>query len=80
MRVMDVGELIPCASCSKTKGRRMATEYRSTRPLERRFVELSGNRPAGGALYLVIIVVDFSPMGWPYFLKQKSDVWISLAF
>ncbi|CAN0568886.1 unnamed protein product, partial [Laminaria digitata] len=68
------GELVPCAGCSEAKGRRMAvpwsTECRSTKTLQRVFVDLSGKRPpyAGGALYLMMIVDDFSRSGWPYFL------------
>ncbi|CAN0001874.1 unnamed protein product, partial [Laminaria digitata] len=67
-----------CACCSEARGRRMAvpwsTECRSTKPLQRVFVDLSGKRPpsAGGALYLMI-VDDFSRLGWPYFLKKKSN-------
>ena len=45
------------------------TECRSTRPLEGLFVNLSGQQPrsAGGVEYLMIIVDDYSRMGWPYF-------------
>ena len=52
------------------------TGCRSTRPLEIVFVDLSRKRPtsAGGAQYLMTIVDDYSRMGWPYFLKRKSDV------
>ena len=52
------------------------TECRSTRPLERLFVNLSGQQPtsAGGAQHLMTIADDFSRMGWPYFLERKSDV------
>ena len=45
-RINVFGELDPCAGCSEAKGRRMAvpwtTKCRSTRPLERLFVDLSG--------------------------------------
>ena len=74
------GELVSCAGCSEAKGRRMTvpwtTECRSTRPLERLFVDPSGKQPtsAGGAEYLMMIVDDYSRLGWPYFLKRKSDV------
>ena len=49
---------------------------RSTRPLDRVFVDLSGKLPtsAGGAQYLIMIVDDYWRMGCPYFLKRKSDV------
>ncbi|CAM9987322.1 unnamed protein product, partial [Laminaria digitata] len=71
--------MVPCAGCFEAKGRRMAvpwsTECRSTKPLQRVFVDLSGKRPpsAGGALYLMMIVDDFSRLGWSYFMKKKSD-------
>ena len=57
------------------------TECRSTRPLERLFVDLSGQQPrsAGGAQYLMMIVDDYSRMGWPYFLNRKSDVPMAFA-
>ena len=80
MGIKVFGDLIPCAGCSKAKGRRMAvpwtTECRSTRPLERLFVDLSGQPPrsAGSAEYLMMIVDDYSRMRWPYFFKRKCDV------
>ena len=51
------------------------TEFRSTRPLERLFVDLSGQRStsAGRAQYLMMIVDDYSLLVWLYFLKRKSD-------
>ena len=53
-----------------------ATEYRSTRPVERLFVDLSGQQStsAGGAQYLMMIVDDYSQLGWPYFLMRTFDV------
>ena len=74
------GELVACSGFSEAKGRKMAvpcrTECRSRRPLERLFVDLSGRRPppAGGADYLMMVVDDYSRLGWPYVLKRKSDV------
>ena len=62
MGIKVFGELVSCAGCSEAKGRRMAvpwtTECRSTRLLERLFVDLSGKQPtsAGGAEYLMMIV------------------------
>ena len=85
MGIKVFGELVPCAGCSEAKGRRMAvpwtTECRSTRPLERLFVDPSGQQPrsAGGAQYLMMIVDDYSRVGWPYFLKRKSKVLIAFA-
>ncbi|CAN0195371.1 unnamed protein product [Laminaria digitata] len=53
-----------------------STGCRSTKPLERSFVDLSGKRPRspGGAKYLMLIEDDYSRFAWPYFLKKKSDV------
>lgn len=61
-----------------------------TRLLELLLVDLSGKRPAfaGGAqYYLIILVDDCLRLGWPSFLKRKSDVsvvfpgrWSSLVF
>ena len=79
MRVKVFRYLVSCSGCSATKEMRVAVPWttgcRSTRPLERVFVDLSGKRPtsAGGAQCLMI-VDDYSRMGWPYFLKRKSDV------
>ena len=52
------------------------TNSRPTKPLERLFVDLSGNRPAwyGGNHYLMMIVDDFSRFGCTYFPKEESDV------
>ena len=57
------------------------TECRSTRPLERRFVDLSGKMPssAGWAQYRTMTGDKFSPMGWPYFVKRKSDAKMAFA-
>ena len=80
MGIKVFGELVPCAGCSKTKVRRMAvpwtTECHSSRPLERLFVDVSGQQPrsAGGVGYLMMIVDDYWRIGWPYLLKRKSDV------
>ena len=47
MGVKAFGELVPCAGCSEAKGKRMEVQWtiecRSPRPLERLFVDLSGN-------------------------------------
>ena len=55
-----------CSGCSAAKRRGMAVTWpagcRSTRPLDRVFVDLSGKLPtsAGGAQYLIMIVDDLS--------------------
>ncbi|CAN0177108.1 unnamed protein product, partial [Laminaria digitata] len=74
-----------CAGCSEAKERRItvlwSTECRSTKPRQRVFLDISGNRPpsAGGASYLMMIVDDLSRLGWPYFLKKKSDAALAFA-
>ena len=52
------------------------TECRFTKPLKRLFVDISGQQTRSdcGAQYLMMIVDDFSRMGYPYLLKLKSDV------
>ena len=63
------GELVPRAGCSEAEGRRTAvpwaTECRSTRPLDRLFVGLSGQQRtfARRAQYLMVIVDEYSRMG-----------------
>ena len=44
-------------------------------------MDLSGQQhtSAGGAQYLMMIVDDYPWMGWPYFLKRKSDVPMAFA-
>ena len=61
------GELFPCSGCSMAKGKRLpipkTTSSRSTRPLQRVFVDLSGPRPVqsiGGAQYIMIVKDDYS--------------------
>ena len=62
------GDLIQRVGCAEANGRRTAvpwtTECRSSRPLERLFVDLSGQQPtsARGAQYLMMIVDDYSRM------------------
>ena len=77
------GELVACAGCFEAKGRRMAvpwtTECRSAKPLQSLFVDLSGKRSlsASGAMYLMVIVADFSRLGCPYLLKMSG---VALGF
>ena len=61
------GELFPCLGCSMAKWKRLpipkTTSSRSTRPLQRVFVDLSGPRPVqsiGGAQYIMIVKDDYS--------------------
>ena len=71
MEIKVFGELVPCARCSEVNGRRTAvprtSECRSTGPLGRLFVHLSGQHPksAGRAEYLMMIDDDYLRMGWP---------------
>lgn len=80
MGIQLVGELVPCTECLEVKGKRMAvswaTSSRSTKLLERVFVDLSEKRlrSPGSEGCLMMIVDDFSRIAWPYFLKKKSAV------
>ena len=80
------GELVPSVGCFEAEGRRMAvpwsTECRSTKPLERVFVDRSGKRPpsASGPFFLMMIVDDFSRLGWPYFLKKSDAAFVFAKF
>ena len=84
MGIKVVGELVPCAGCFGAKGRKIAvlltTDCRSTKPLQRLFMDLLGRMPPspGCAEYLVMVVDDYSRSAWPYFLK-KSDVSIGFG-
>ena len=57
------------------------TWCRFTRPLERLFVDPSGKRPtsAGGVQYLMMIVEDYSRMGWTYFVNREFNVPVVFA-
>lgn len=71
MGMKVIGEFVSCAGCSDAKGRRMevpwTTGCRSTKPLERLFVDLSGKQPmsAGGAHYSMMVLDDYSRLGCP---------------
>ena len=62
------------------KGKRLpipkTTSSRSTRPLQRVFVDLSGPRPVqsiGGAQYIMIVKDDYSHYSCTFFLTKKSE-------
>ena len=63
--------LVSWAGCSEANVRRMAVPWttvcHTTWSLERLFVDLSGQQStsAGGAQYLMMIVDDYSRLGWP---------------
>ena len=68
------GELQPCAGCSQGKGYRKAipstTSSRSTRKLQRVFVDLSGKRSVasyGGSFYAMIVRDDYTRYSWVFF-------------
>ena len=74
------GELSGCAGCSMAKGKRLpipkTTMSRSTKPLERVFIDLAGPKPmpsAGGANYIMLLKDDYTRYGWIALLRQKSD-------
>ena len=73
-------ELFPCSGCSMAKWRRLPipkiTFSRSTRPLQRVFVDLSGPRPVQsiwGARYIMIVKDDYSQYSWIFSLRRKSE-------
>ena len=62
------------------KGKRLSTPKttspRSTRPLQRVFVDLFEPRPVhsiGGAQYIMIVKDDYSRHFWTFFLGKKSE-------
>lgn len=80
MGVKLTGEFQPCAGCSRGKGYRKpipsTTSSRSTRKLQRVFVDLSGKKSVpsiGGSYYAMIVRDDFTRFTWLYFLKNKID-------
>ena len=81
MGIKVFGQLVACAVCSEEKGRRVGVQWtskcRPTRPLERLWVDLSGQQPtsAGGAQYLMTVGdCYYSRLGYPYVLKRTFDV------
>ena len=74
------GKLKPCEACAlhkaKQKPVKKATSSRAEKVGERLFMDISGpfNPSMGGSTYWVLVVDDFSRMGFCGFLKAKSDL------
>jgi len=74
------GKLKPCEACAihkaKQKPVKKATSIRAEKVGERIFMDISGpfNPSMGGSTYWVLVVDDFSRMGFCGFLKAKSDL------
>ena len=75
-----------CSGCREAKAIRAAvpkiTSFRAARPLERLFGDLTGpfSLSAGGARYCMLLVDDYSNVGWVLFLKDKTDSTVTQAF
>ena len=67
-----------CSGCGEVKAIRAAvpktTSFRAARPLERLLRYLTGpfSPSAGGARYCMLLVDDYSSVGWVLFLKDKT--------
>jgi len=74
------GKLKPCEACAihkaKQKPVKKATSTRAEKVGERIFMDISGpfSPSIGGSIYWVLVVDDFSRMGFCGFLKAKSDL------
>ena len=66
-----------CSGCGEAKAIRTAvpktTSFWAARPLERLFGDLAGpfSPSAGGAQYCMLLMDDYSNVGWVLFLKDK---------
>ena len=75
-----------CSGCGETKAIRAAvpktTSFWTARPLERLFGDLIGpfSQSAGGARYCMLLVDDYSNVGWVLFLKDITGSTVTQAF
>ena len=75
-----------CSGCGEMKAIRAAvpktTSFQAARPLEHLFGDLTGpfSPSAGGARYCMLLVDDYSNVGWVVFLKEKTDSTVTQAF
>ena len=75
-----------CSGCGEAKAIRAAvpktTSFRATRPLERLSGDLTGpfSPSAGGVRYCMLLVGDYSNVGWVLFLKNKTGSTVTQAF
>ena len=74
------------SACGEVKAIRAAvpktTSFRAARPLDRLFVDLTGpfSPSAGSARYCMLLVDDYSNVGWVLFLKDKTGSTVTQAF
>ena len=75
-----------CDGCGESKAIRRAvpkeTTLKAERPMKRVFVDLAGPfmTSAGGARYCMLMVVDYTNVGWTLFLGDKSGDTLCQAF
>ena len=81
-----IGHRQYCSGCGEAKAIRTAvpksTSFRPARPLERLFGDLTGpfSPSAGGARYCMLLVDDYSNVGWVLFLKDKTGSTVTQTF
>ena len=86
LRLKLTGHRQYCSGCGEAKAIRAAvpktTSFRAARPLERLFGDLTGpfSPSAGGARYCILLVDDYSNVGWVMFLKDKTGSTVTQAF
>ena len=75
-----------CSGCGEAKAIRAAvpktTSFRVARPLERLFGDFTGafSPSAGGARYCMLLVDDYSNVGWVLFLKDNTGSTVTQVF
>ncbi|CAB1098674.1 unnamed protein product [Ectocarpus sp. CCAP 1310/34] len=75
-----------CAGCGEAKAIRRSVpkepQTKAGRPFGRVFIDLTGPYPpsTGGARYCMMVVDDYSNVGWTLFLADKSGSTLSGAF
>ena len=75
-----------CDGCGESKAIRRAvpneTTLKAERPMERVFVDLAGPflTSAGGTRYCMLMVDDYTNVGWTLFLRDKSGDTLCQAF
>ena len=86
LRLKLTGHRQYCSDCGEAKAIRAAvpktTSFRVARPLERLFGDLTGpfSPSADGARYCMLLVDDYSNVGWVLFVKDKTGSTVTQAF
>ena len=86
LRLKLTGHRQYCSGCGEAKAIRAAvpktTSFRAARPLERLFGDLTGpfSPSAGGARYCMLLVDDYSNVGWVLFLEDKTGSTVTQTF